>query len=108
MKKMIYLFVSVMLLSACSKENNETPIPTIRATINYAGDPAADGFGWTLQIASDSSEIPNNLPEAFKQEDLVVDVAYRKTDQRFPCRCVTPRYMVEIISISRADGRLGK
>ncbi len=108
MKKIFYLIVSVILFTACSKENKEVAVPTVRATVDYAGDPAADGFGWVLRITSDSSEIPKNLPDNFKQQDLVVNVAYKKTDQKFPCRCVVPRYMVEIISISKADGTMGK
>jgi hypothetical protein len=103
MKKITSLIVCVLLFVACSKEeNNNAKPPTILATIDYAGDPAADGFGWILRITTDSSEIPRNLPENFKKQDLVVNVAYRKTDHRFPCRCAAPKYMVDIISISDA------
>ncbi len=105
MKKITCFIVSAILLVSCSKEEdniNTVENPTIRATIDYAGDPAADGFGWILRITADSSEIPRNLPDNFKKQDMVVNVAYRKTDQRFPCRCAAPKYMVDIISISDA------
>ena len=102
MKQIIYLLVSLTLFASCSKDNNTVETPTVRATISYAGDPAADGLGWILKITEDSLEVPANLPNEFKRQDLAVDVAYSKTDKTFPCRCAAPRYMVQIISISKA------
>ena len=101
--KSILILLTVVAFAGCSKESKTVEAPGIRAMVTYAGNPAADGFGWVLQVTQDSTVIPSNLPEDYKRQDLVVNVAYKQSEKTFPCRCASPKYMVDIISISRVN-----
>jgi hypothetical protein len=72
------------------------------------GNPASDGLGWVFRFADQSYEIPTNLGEEYQLDELNVKVAFKKTNQTFPCRCTQPRTMVEITSIERISGQVGK
>ncbi len=71
------------------------------AVISWHGDPAADGMGWVLELGNDKFEVPENLPDSFKVTDTKVKVCFKPTSKRVECRCVTPRFYVNISSITR-------
>ena len=101
MKKLIVLLTAITCLAACSKnDDDDNPIISAKATIDYLGDPALGSFGWTLRTGN-TFEVPTNLPDSLKQDELNVNVTYKKSDQFFPCRCVERKQMVDIISITR-------
>lgn len=118
MKKLLLIATTCIVFASCAKdvatpqtEEQLRPAPTeagqskdisTTATIKYLGDIATDGKGWVLMTGENSYEIPTNLSEEFKQEDLPVNVTYRITDQVFPCRCADKKMMVEIITIDQA------
>ena len=105
MKALSIVLSCIFILTGCTKENliEEQEVPAKQATIDYMGDPAADGLGWVLRFADKSYEIPTNLGESFQRDELDVKVAYKKSSKTFPCRCTEPKYMVDIISIERVS-----
>jgi hypothetical protein len=103
MKKIIaILFITALFLAACKKEkNNDT---CAAATVQYAGDPAADGLGWILVTDSVNWKYlpPEEIPADYKVNGLAVDVCYVTTENDFICFCPQPRQkVVRITSISR-------
>lgn len=102
MKKLSIITFLVCILAGCTKENiGDQVIPAKQASIDYMGNPAADGLGWVLRFSDNSYEIPVNLSDDFKNDELPVKVAYKKSDKTFPCRCAEPKTMVDVISIER-------
>lgn len=103
--KGLYVCLLIYLFTGCTKENHVAAqqVPAKQATIQYMGNPAADGFGWVLAFSDETFEIPANLPEAFKNIGLKVKVVYKKSSAIFPCRCTEPKYMVDIIAIERIN-----
>ncbi|HEX8331920.1 MAG TPA: hypothetical protein VF622_04815 [Segetibacter sp.] len=103
MKALSIIFSCILIFTGCTKENllEEQEVPAKQATIDYMGNPAADGLGWVLRFADQSYEIPTNLGENFQSDELNVKVAYKRSAKTFPCRCTEPKYMVDIISIER-------
>jgi hypothetical protein len=103
MKALFIILSCIFIFTGCTKENlvAEQEVPAKEATIDYMGNPAADGLGWVLRFADQSYEIPTNLGESFQHDELKVKVAYNKSTKTFPCRCTEPKYMVDIISIER-------
>lgn len=113
MKKLLLIAATWLTLSSCTKEasapledekiTNTAPgqsAENVRATVKWTSDPAVDGLGWVLRLSTNHSEIPKNLPEAFKKDGTEVIVSYKVTGERFPCRCAEPRYYVEITAIN--------
>jgi hypothetical protein len=118
MKKMILVATAFMAFAGCTKEvnapaeetqvipattvvNNEERPQTVNATIEWSGDPALDGLGWVIHTSDGAVEVPDNLSEEFKQDQMAVVVSYQRTDKRVPCRCAEPKYYVHILSIER-------
>ncbi len=114
MKKLLLIVATWLTLSSCSKEatapdtqdaanigaKNTQSADRMKATIRWAGDPALDGLGWVLRTSDEQVEIPKNLPDNYKQDGLQVIVSFKRTSERFPCRCSEPKYYVEITAIS--------
>jgi hypothetical protein len=105
MKKITALLViAVIVFSACKKDssqNHSNDICTV-ATVEYGGDPAADGLGWILvtDTVTRKFEAPEDIPAAFKVHGLLVDVCYVRTDKDFICFCAPPpQKIVRITSI---------
>jgi hypothetical protein len=103
MKALSIIILCSFIFTACTKESllEEQEAPAKQATIDYMGNPAADGLGWVLRFPDKSYEIPTNLGENFQIDELDVKVVYKKSSRTFPCRCTEPKYMVDIISIER-------
>lgn len=95
MRKLSIIAFFILVLSGCSKDEE----PGREAHIDYRGSPAVDGLGWVLLFSDQTFEIPSNLSDEFKVDDLKVKVVYEKTSKQFPCICSQPKYMVDIISI---------
>ncbi len=103
MKTIITLAFTVLLFAGCTKQNDTELNAAVGATVEFMGSPQQDGLGWVLMIDG-KVEIPTNLPEEFKVQSLAVLVVYKRADRTFPCRCITPPVMIDIISISRVNG----
>ena len=99
---MLVAFSTLLILASCSKEHTspEELITPTKATIDYMGDPALDGYGWVIRVDNDF-EIPDNLSNEFKVDEMEINVVYKKTDKLYPCRCTNPKYMVNIVTISK-------
>jgi hypothetical protein len=110
MKTLSLIASLIFIFTGCTKENivEDQAIPAKKATIDYMGNPAADGFGWVLRMDDQSFEIPTNLAEEFKTDETDVKVVYKKSSRTFPCRCTQPKTMVDIISIERINGTVDK
>ena len=110
MKKLLFISFCTFIFSACSKENilAEEEQPAKQATIDYMGNPAADGLGWVLRFDDQSYEIPTNLTDDFESDELDVKVKYKRSAKTFPCRCLEPKPMVDIISIERINTAVKK
>jgi hypothetical protein len=110
MKTLSIILALSLVFTGCTKENllEQQETPSKQATIDYMGNPAADGMGWVLRFADQSYEIPTNLTEEFQDDELNVKVAYKKSSRTFPCRCVEPKQMVDIISIERISATAQK
>jgi hypothetical protein len=128
MKKLLLIATTWLVLAGCTKDalapamedtNGPSAVAALKAdptidnttlaTIKYYGDPMTDGLGWVLVIRAgdveskeETAEVPNNLPDEFKKDGAEVKVVYKKTTQRVPCRCMEPKYYVEITSIDWA------
>ena len=104
MKQTIFvLLVAVMATTACKKNSTVSANCTV-ATVQYGGDPALDGLGWTIFIGDSATghiEIAENLPESFKTNGLLVDLCYERTDHLYYCFCAQPFKMIHIISIKK-------
>ncbi len=83
-------------INTCNKNND-----CKEASIAWHGDPAADGMGWVLELGNDKFEVPENLPDSFKVANIKVKVCYKSTQNKVECRCASPRYLVNITSITR-------
>ncbi len=80
MTRLLLIAFTFLLFAGCKKEDNTTGT-TVNATIDYAGDIATDGFGWVLRLDAGTFEIPTNLPDEFKQDELKVNVTYKRSNQ---------------------------
>ncbi len=89
------------IILATTINNCNTSDDCKNALVSWHGDPAADGMGWVLELDNDKFEVPENLPDSFKVADIKVKVCYKATDKKVECRCATPRFFVNISSITR-------
>lgn len=97
--KMNHLLFAILLattISTCNTNNN-----CKNAVVSWRGDPAVDGMGWVLELTNDKFEVPENLPDSFKVADTKVKVCFTPTHKKVECRCATPRFLVNISSITR-------
>jgi hypothetical protein len=104
MKKIIItLFIITTLFTACKKGSSNT-VDCQTATVEFWGDPAADGLGWVLVIdpVTRAFESPNNLAAPYKVIGLQVNVCYVQTDEDLICFCAQPfKKKVHITAISK-------
>lgn len=96
MNNFLFAILLATTINTCGKSND-----CKNATIGWHGDPAADGMGWVLELSNDKFEVPENLPDSFKVADARVKVCFTSTDKKVACRCATPRFLVNISSITR-------
>lgn len=75
------LLTGTVLYSGCKKAEFEKGV----AVITYSGDFVDGGCGWVLQFGSQEYE-PQNLPDTFKQEGMVVNITYKVLDESPACR----------------------
>jgi hypothetical protein len=86
MKKIIKITAILIAVAgsfACKDNNNEADKQS-KAIIVDLGDPAIDGCGWAIQI-NDTINIPNFLDDKYKQDGLLVEIAYQNTIQVYNC-----------------------
>lgn len=92
------------LLFSCKKEKQGKSL-CFDGVVRWTGDPAADGLGWAI-FADDSTAvyrpfIPQNLPDAYKANELKIAVCVSETDEKFYCMCAVPLNKYRIGSIKR-------
>ncbi len=96
------LLVVITTSTACKKNADAVPAVCETATVQYMGDPAADGLGWALLVQDSTTghiEIAKNLPESYKVNGMRVDICYERTGDLYFCFCAAPFKMINIISI---------
>jgi hypothetical protein len=103
MKKIIIILLLAVAIAACKKNNTaaENEICST-ATIKYGGNPAADGLGWYIALpdaAAVKRAYPENLPETFKVDGLLVELCYVRTNKDFVCFCMPP--LPKMVNITR-------
>lgn len=102
MKKIIYAFFFVLILTSCTKESASTICTD--ATVEWGGDPAADGLGWYISTgdsANHKTYIPQNLPDEMKIDGQAVHVCMYETNEKFYCQCVQPLNKYHITTIRK-------
>jgi len=82
--KQIFILCCVLLL-ACNKDDVAGTKFSDKATVIDTGEVAVDGCGWVILSEDSTIYHPNNLPDAFKQNNLEVQVDYYKTHDSFTC-----------------------
>src|ERR1700744_469604 len=82
-------FLALLTITGCKKTGvNDV---SENATIIYAGDPAADGCGWEVKTASDSTYLPLNLAVQYQVSNLSVNITYHRTGTRTICGFSVPQ-----------------
>ncbi len=105
MKTILLLASSWLIFSGFAIKNEQafTGINTTKqATVQYAGDPSTDGFGWVLMLADKEVVLPDYLPDSYCHDGLTVFVEFVFTGEYFPTRSTKPVPIVEIIHIEAA------
>jgi len=106
MKTWFLIIMASLLVTACAKDNEKQAAETVclDGTIQWGGDPAADGTGWTF-VSTETTKryFLKNLPETFKRDDLQVAVCLQQTEERAYCYCSELPYLYVITSIKRND-----
>jgi len=104
MKPWFLMLAAGLLFTACVKDNEQQAANTVclDGTIQWGGDPAADGSGWTF-VPSETAKhyFLKDLPEQYKQDDLQVAVCLQQTSYKATCFCTEPPYLFAITSINR-------
>ena len=104
MKKIVLCFFLTVFLFSCKKEQQSF---CVDAVVKWGGAPEADGLGWylvqddTIDSLTHISYIPQNLPDAFKVDNLAVNACMYQTSEKFYCMCAQPVVKFHITSIQR-------
>ena len=76
------LIICILVFLGCEKNtDNKTFKP---ATVQYLGDPAVDGCGWTIKIENVSYS-PKELSTEFQSDGLNVLVIFHLTNKKSSC-----------------------
>lgn len=98
MKYGLILLLTILTFTSCTKEHDSE---CLDGTIEYMGDPAADGLGWVLRTDAESTRyyVLGNLPGIFQVDDLEVNACIYNTGEKMTCFCAAPpdKYAVESI-----------
>jgi hypothetical protein len=102
MKNILPLLICGFLFFSCSKQQDTF---CIDATVQWMGNPAADGLGWVLSEDRDSVPVyryyvPRNLAAAYQKNGLQVKVCMYKTSEKATCFCAAPPNKYHIVSIT--------
>lgn len=98
---MKHLFLALIALAfvftSCTKEAN-----CIAGTIQWGGEPAADGLGWYLESEEFTKPVKlKNLSSTYQVDDLAVSACLLKTDEKYQCFCAEPLDVYNIKSIRK-------
>jgi len=102
MKRLFLILAACTFLTSCDKEREETNALCLEGTIQWGGDPAADGRGWIF-VPTESTQVYylKNLPEAYKQNNLQVATCLKQTAEKANCFCQPQPYLYAVTSIQR-------
>jgi hypothetical protein len=88
MKTGVIALLFIFLLS-CKKDGSCGPCYTeagfVSATIIDGGPIETDGCGWLVKIGEDKYYHPDQLADAFKQNNLSVKICYEASTEKFIC-----------------------
>ena len=104
MKPWFLVIAASLLFTACEKDNEKQSAETVclDGTIQWGGDPAVDGSGWTfVPTETNKHYFLSNLPEKYKQDDLQVAVCLQQTRYKANCFCAEQPYLFAITSINK-------
>lgn len=108
MRRLLLIIATSFLFTACDKakekeiEIESGDIVCLNGTIEWGGEPAADGRGWIF-VPTETSQYYSlkDLPAAYKQDDLPVSVCLQQTNEKAPCFCPEPPYFYRVTSVKR-------
>jgi len=80
--KILMLIGIILCTISCEKESSSKTYKS--AIIQYLGDPAVDGCGWTILIEKVTYS-PKDLPNAYQIDGLNVQIIYHLTDKKASC-----------------------
>lgn len=103
MRHLLFLILTVLTISGCSKEKAERDTVCLDGTIQWQGSPAADGLGWVLMVNTESPKayILNDLPAAYQQSGLDVAACIYISEEKRNCMCAQPLDMYNVSSIRK-------
>ncbi|HEY1115710.1 MAG TPA: hypothetical protein VGE66_19235 [Chitinophagaceae bacterium] len=100
MKYLPLLLLTTLAFTSCSKERDSE---CLDGTIEYMGDPAADGLGWVLRTDGENPRyfVLGNLPGNYQVDDLEVNACLYNTGQKMTCFCAEPPDKYAVTSIRK-------
>lgn len=100
MKYFIILLLTAFTFTACDKDRDAE---CIDGTIEYTGDPAADGLGWVLRTTAEAPRyyVLSNLPTTYQENGLPVNACLLNTGQKMNCMCANPPDKYKVVSIQK-------
>jgi hypothetical protein len=115
MRTIALLLIGLTFLASCGK--NETreskteeqiittahgPTLHLDGTIQWGGDPAADGAGWTFIAAETNKRYQlKGLSQTFQVDDLKVAISLKETTEKAPCFCPDPPFLFAVVAIEK-------
>ena len=103
MRRFFLVIVTAVLLTACRKDGEHPVGECLEGTIAWAGDPAADGLGWTLQVNPENPQyyVLKNLPPIYRKDGLAVAACLYPTGEKASCFCQPAPDLYGVASIRK-------
>lgn len=87
-KNIILLGLTLFIWFSCDEEQDYR---TADAIIIDAGNPAADGCGWLIEISNETFK-PTELDEQFQENNLSVTIEYKVLYSEWSCGWILEKY----------------
>lgn len=75
----------MLLLYSCNNDQKDPNFESANGKIIDAGSEASDGCGWILILEDASTYKPDEIPEEYREDNLKVNVVYRKLEETVYC-----------------------
>lgn len=102
MRSILIIVVTIVFtVSSCKSEDIQIS-EMEEATIINGGEPALDGCGWLLKIKEVNYSPVGGLEEAFREDELKVNIAYKLLKTYSNCGFnINAHQNIEIVSIKK-------